>query len=305
MGVKLKFKSGRGRQEKQPTYKKQQSYHYSSNRSNIDRLNQRRERTDNLDKAQASSKSKIGRLPNVVAGLLILAGILYMLNLNSNVIIKPSSGGNDFIGDKSLFQKKAEDYMRSSLLNHSKLTFDRHDMEAQLRDDFPELVDIKVSVYPLKQRPVIDVTFARPTLLISSGERLFVVAQNGITIAEVTNNKDIGVDTDSLPLVQDLSLLDLSVGQFGLGSDQVRYIDEVVYQSTQNDLSIKKMELVPGGGELRVYYGNVDYYVKYNFFEDARQSVGTAISMIDELEQKGIVPKQYIDVRVAERAYVK
>jgi hypothetical protein len=65
------------------------------------------------------------------------------------------------------------------------------------------------------------------------------------------------------------------------------------------------MNLVVGGGELDVKHTGLSYIVKYNIYENARKSFGTFFAAKEYVERSNIHPGEYIDVRIAERAYIK
>ncbi len=303
--MKIRKKTKENKRAETSEYKKQQSYHYSAKRSNADRLYGRKEYIEDDDTKQ--SKSRFGRqlafLPSLVAIVLILLAGFYLLHVSGSVSIKTSSG-DPFIGDKNSLQAKADEYMRSSLLNRTKLTFDEAKMQEALANEFPEFSSLSVKTYLFRQNPVVEVGFAEPTLLLTNGSNNFIISDTGIVMADITdNNSDI--DTSELLLVQDQTGVDIQLGKVALTSDQVDYIKQITYQTDQKKITTESLILVPGGGELHARYGGLKYFVKYNFYEDARQSSGTFLATKEDLETRGVTPTEYIDVRIPERAYVK
>ena len=58
--------------------------------------------------------------------------------------------------------------------------------------------------------------------------------------------------------------------------------------------------------ELDMYLTGQSYYVKFNLADSSPlQEVGTFLAVRQNLQQQGITPSQYIDVRVDGRAYYK
>jgi hypothetical protein len=52
-------------------------------------------------------------------------------------------------------------------------------------------------------------------------------------------------------------------------------------------------------------FNQLDYEVKFSFSNDARKSAGAFLALKKHLDKKGPLPKEYIDARVPERAYVR
>lgn len=304
MIFRRKKTNARSRQVGEVQYKKQQSYHYSAKRSNTERLQGRREQQD--EEAAQQRRKPTGRLallPSFIALGLILVGIAYFLYIPPSVAVD-TQGDTQFIGDQAAVQAKADEYMRSTLLNRTKLTFNEQKLQDSLVREFPEFTNITVSSPLLRHKPVVMVSFATPTLLLTNGTNNYIVSEAGVVLADITHHKP-AIDTTKLLLVQDQTGVAIETGKVALTSEQVDYILEIAYQTDKKKLKIESLILVPGGGELHVRYGGLPYYVKYNMYEDPRKSSGTFLAVKEELNAKGVTPSAYIDVRIPERAYIK
>ncbi len=286
-------------------YKRQQSYHYSSRRSVSDRSFNRQEVSVEGEKTKNTDTSTFKKLPTYISIILVAIGAFYLLTLSTkpNIIVVNNSPGTQLIS-KDLLQKKAEAELKKSILNRFKHTFNEQKLESALLDLSPEISFVKVTSDALKHNPQIRVEFSEPSLLLSTGSNLYVVGSSGKVLADITKSKE-GFKVDSLPLVQDNSNIEITSGKIALTSDQVKYMREIKYQTDQKQINTSTMTIVAGGSQLDVRYGGLNYYVKYNLFEDPRQSSGVFIATKEKLEQDGIIPAEYIDVRVPERAYIK
>ena len=211
-----------------------------------------------------------------------------------------------FIGNARQVESTANKHIKSSIFNRSKLFFNANDLEQKLNVKYPEFESIEVVTYPLRKNPVLLINFSQPAFKVSSNDKIYIVSKSGKAIADYsTIDNQAKINELNLPLLIDLTEIDIRLGSQALTSKQADYIREIEFQTKQNDIKTSKIELAPGGGELRVYYGGADYYVKYNFFEDPRESSGAYLAINEELNKKGQTPKEYIDLRVAERAYIK
>ena len=203
-----------------------------------------------------------------------------------------------------MLQKKAQDELNKSFFNKFKPTFNEDKLEKELLKLSPEIVSIEVETGVLKHNPQIKVEFSEPTALLSTGSNLYIIGSDGKVLADITKNK-AGFKVDNLPLLQDQSSIPIEVSKKALTSSQLFYIQEINFQSSQKKLNVSSIIIQPGGSQLDVKYAGQNYYVKYNFFEDARKSSGVFIALKEKLDSEGTVPTEYIDVRVPERAYIK
>lgn len=288
-------------------YKKQQSYHYSSRRSVNDRAVNRQQVTldDSRDSKKVSKRPLSKYLPSYAAILLVLIGLYYLFTLSSNpkITIINDNSKTQLIS-KDLLQKKAQDELNKSFFNKFKPTFNEDKLEKELLKLSPEIVSIEVETGVLKHNPQIKVEFSEPTALLSTGSNLYIIGSDGKVLADITKNK-AGFKVDNLPLLQDQSSIPIEVSKKALTSSQLFYIQEINFQSSQKKLNVSSIIIQPGGSQLDVKYAGQNYYVKYNFFEDARKSSGVFIALKEKLDSEGTVPAEYIDVRVPERAYIK
>lgn len=295
-------------QSRQPRLQstKQKSFHYSSLRALDDRNFDRKSVVDDQKSINKDSQKQVLKtMPGIFSVVLIVLGIIYLLTLSTkpHIIVTNPSAKTQTINKQSL-NKKTEEVLKTSILNRLKMTFRTEDVSSRLLKVSPEIDSASISINLLRHSPSIKVTLSEPSVLLSNNGRLFVIGSSGKVLADVTRDKTY-FKTDNLPLLQDNSTIDISVGKIALTSLQVDYINQMIYQTSQAGVNVSSMDLVNNGSELDVKYGKLSYYVKYNFFEDARKSSGVFLATKANLEKDKITPAEYIDVRVPERAYVK
>lgn len=283
-------------------YRRPAAYHYSAKRSKADKLFDRGGATKEEIKS-AKMHRRAREIPTYFALLLILASVFYLASLSTAAQITVD-GSQELLRDRSAIQPKANQVLSSSLLNRSKFTFQGDKVEAELRQAFPEFAEVDVSTPLFRHRPHVVITLARPAALLSTGTNIYLIDDQGRALFDTTRNKP-SFDTSDLPLLQDQSTLNIEVGKTALSRTQVAYVQEVRAQTEQKGLKIESMLMVSGGGELNVRFGGLPYYVKFNFFEDARKSTGTFLATKEKLDADKSKPTEYIDVRIPERAYVK
>ncbi len=299
--LKRKIKN-QSRREGQLSQKKQQSFHYSARRTESDRQFDRQEVMDEPEKRPKKQAKEKWQLRIRRFGLLAVVLLLLWINFlpGSVTVMNPQALDADPNDVRTFAQNEA----KKSLLNKSKLTLKRDDLSRAIKDHYVGFSDVDVSSDLFGKNIVLDITSSRPAVLLSTGSNIYIVGQDGVALAEA-NKKKASFDSSSVPLVQDQSAISIEVGKQALSTEQVTFIEEVAYQLETGGLPIATMILLPGGGELQVRFGKVNYYGKFSMYEDARKSSGTFLAMKAESDKSGPKPQEYIDVRIPERAYIK
>lgn len=255
----------------------------------------------------AAAAHHIIHLPVYLALLAILISFLYMMGLTTNpkvILSEPLDGQPQLSRGEEAYHQAARVVMKSSLLNRSKLTIDTTPIEAVLAGHFPELEEVEVDISLFRRRPFVymSVAPARLTLTTTAGQT-FIINKKGraVMLASEVQRGDV----TNLPAVTDQSGLEVVTSQLAMRERDVEYISALVAQLAAKQLSLDSLILPPAASQLDVRAGGQPYTVKFNLELDPRQSVGTFLALKDKLAGEGIVPAEYIDVRVEERAYYK
>ncbi len=284
---------------------KQPAFHYSSNRSQTERSGAR---NDHKDSETTGSKKTIVHhwlsRPVFITGLAVSvlgAGYFSLLTTQPQIRV---SGSQKSIRSTETYTSVTKQ-LTDNLLSHSKLTINRQKITNELQAQFPELVSVDVSTPLFSPKAVVTFTMARPELVLrGDNSDSFVLDNRGVVLFNARNERT-NVAVDSLIAVSDRSNTLISIGKPALTTNQVSFIAEVKRQSESKQLVIESTTMTAGGGELNVRYNTVPYTVKYSLNEDARKSFGTFFATKEYLDKTNTKPAEYIDVRIAERAYIK
>ncbi len=303
---------GRKKKKQQPVGRspqinrqKQTAFHYSSNRSANERPLQRNENPTDEAGVSLARLQWIKRFHTTThilgfLGVVVVAIYLSLLTLAPKVVV---SGDATLIRDTKEYSQTARD-MTSNIGSRNKLSINRQKISADMQQRFPELSTVSVTTPLFSPFATIHVTLSQPALLLKSGSDAYVIDNSGRTLLNTRQSSTVLAE-DKLLTVNDISNTAIEVGKPALTSEQVAFILELRHQSEAKQLTVESASLLGGGGELTVRYAGYPYYVKYNLNEDARKSFGTFIATKEYVEKANTKPSEYIDVRIAERAYVK
>lgn len=241
-------------------------------------------------------------------GALLVSAILcavYFTTLTNNPRIEVvGQNGASSLQDLSVYQSAAQLMLEKSVLNQNKVTISTTKLSNQMLAKFPELNQVQVSLPLLNHRVQVRLIPAQPILLLASASGSYALDSRGIALATGSRLADLS-DLD-LPLVTDDSSLELKLRKQALPAGNATFIAGVsAYLKAQN-LPIASMTLPAGSNELHVRITGKPYYVKFNLADNnSRQQAGTLIAVYDRLNAQAITPGEYIDVRVAGRAYYR
>jgi hypothetical protein len=245
-----------------------------------------------------------------LAGLvLVVAIVVYELQLSTtpHVVSLASSSDVPFLQETKVYQVEASKMFSETASNRNKLTVNATDIGKRLQQKFPELQSASVSLPLLGNTPTVYIKPAEPAMVLAATNGTYVVGDNGRTLTEVTAGTNL--DRLHIPSVTDQSGLSVKVGEQVLPRSAAAFISTVATQLASQKITVQSMTLPAAAGELDVYVTGKPYFVKFNVEkateDNALQQVGTLIAVLKKLEKDGKAPGQYVDVRLAGRAYYK
>lgn len=234
----------------------------------------------------------------------VFLSMIYLLVLVPEAEVKLSGEATITRPDKS-YEFKINQYLGQSISSYTKLTFNQDKLASQLKADFPEISDVKVSIPLFSRQPKVGVQFAEPAVLLRVfGDDTYILDSQGRALVRQSEVSK-GINLNSLIIVNDTSSQKIELNKILLTQQQINFIIEVVRQSEARKISPESINLAGGASQLNVKYKDADYFVKYSFFSDARQSSGAYFTIRDQLEQDNKIPREYIDLRIPERVYIK
>lgn len=251
-----------------------------------------------------SFTSWIIHAPTLVAGLAIAISVGYMLTLDVTPKFVPITDSSDnLLRSNEVYEREGRELFDDSVLSRLKLSIDTNKLATDISNRFPEFKSVSVIVPLFSRRPIVQIEPAQPAFILANQTGAYIVNSDGRAVLEALDAPSSV--RSKLIQVTDAAQLELEEGKPVLPAATVAFITSVIHQLDAKDVKIKSVALPPAAKELYVYVADKPYYVKFDVEGDARLQSGTFISVKQHLEQGNRDATEYIDVRVAERAYVR
>jgi len=285
-----------------PLTEKPKVFSYRSVRNSHDRPLQRGDKAakskKNPDNNSSLSK-KLHKVVNIVILILIISGALYLSVLYPDGQIKVA-GDEVYPRDKVAYEQEINRELKSSIFNRSKFTFDKAKITSNIKEKFPEIDTVDIGVPLMRHRPVIEVSLAKPSAKLVTKDSTYILDQEGRALFD-QKYAAASLDVDSLLSINDDSGHEIILGKPALTELQLDFIREVIGQTSTKGYKPTSFMLSEGGTAVDTRFEGLNYYVKFSFFADARQSSGAFMAIKDQ----AISPGEYVDVRIPDKAFVK
>lgn len=265
---------------------------------------------DQLARTLQTSRSdpaehKGSRLISACILTIILASMLYGLWLDSTpkVIIQANSQ-TAILQKTEVYEKAAQEILQASLVSKTKLSINSSDLSARMKDRFPELSEVEVRVPLAGHRVIFAIWPTQPALVLTSSESgAFIVNSSGRAMVSAATIPDLSAL--NVPLVYDESGIALSPGVDILTEQEVAFIQMVIFQLEAAGEPATELILPLVASELHVRLPKQPYFIKFNMQGEGRLQVGTFLAAQKRFKREGIVPSQYVDVRIPQKAFYK
>lgn len=306
-----KLPEPQGRRRPDTMGSRPQAFSYYAQRSITKNPESTRQRLDTSQIAKGPRRGSVlmrslsSRFGLVIVILVVLVSLFHILSLSSQVKIAPLTDQSSgyFLHDTAQYQRTARDLFGASFLNRNKVTFNAASLEAGMKAQYPELDDVAVTLPLIGTRPIVYIQPTRPAVVLKTAtDGSYVIDSNGTALIADTGQAAL----KSLPVVTDLSGLQVRIGKPALSSATVAFVQIVAHQLNAQGIRIATLTLPQNSNELDVAIAGKPYFVKFNLATtSALQQSGTFLAVQQKLAKQGTTPGQYIDVRVDGRAYYK
>lgn len=276
------------------------SYHSAGNRASAATSEPRiKKPTEN----RLVSRYNWRHIPSLFALSAVLVSVVYLSTISPNprLILIGQNNGPDLLRDSKVYHQAAQKILSNSLADKSKLTIDSDGFSKEMQAQFPELLDVAITMPLMGRRPVVELVAAEPVLRLTAQNESYLLDSNGRVLIRA---KDVA-GVAGLPEVRDQADVKAEVGKAILPGDSVAFITTFVNQLKAQKITIGEMTLPAKASELQVKLKDKPYYIKANLQTNPLVAVGQLLATKQKLEAEHKVPGEYIDVRVEEKVFVK
>jgi hypothetical protein len=256
-----------------------------------------------VSRVASFSLQRFGLLIVIIVAIVSLINVL-AVSSNPRVILLNQQYQSGYLHTAAEYQKAAKKLFSNSFVNSNKITVNMTGISADLTRQFPELSDVIIKLPLVGRDPIIYLSPNKVLIALSaSNGTSYAIDANGQVVGNISRGSFTSLQ---LINIQDDSSATVNIGQFILSTSTVTFIQTVIYQVEQRQLTISKLILPAEASELDMYLVGQPYFVKFNLNDpDPLQEVGTFLAVQHYLKGQNITPAQYIDARVAGRAYYK
>lgn len=250
-------------------------------------------------------QNRLHYIPTALAILAILASIGYMLSVSPRariiVVNEQDRTTRSFLRPESTYEQYANEWLTGSPFDFTKLTLNTEKMASDIQNKFPELTHVSVNLPIVGRRPLVYVQVTQPsyTYIAKSGEG-YILDEQGRAMMNAGDSL-----APTLTRVKDDTQQEISLGSQVMPASQIDFMQTVQKQLAAKGIKVSSFELPARANELTLHLDKIAYTVKFSFANDARQQSGAFIAVKKDLDKKRVIPKQYVDVRVADRVYYK
>jgi hypothetical protein len=208
--------------------------------------------------------------------------------------------------ESAVYRKAAEEAIKSNFLNRSKLLFQNVSFEQKLKEQFPEISQVR-PVMPLGGRNLsVVITVSDPFAAVFSGSDTGIVNADGVLV--VKNSQSVPDDLTKLRFTDPQS--NFEVGSRILTSSEVELLkllqtemSTLVFKDSTS-ANISEVLFNVADGQIEAKLQDKSFFIKLSSFNSAEIQVGGAKATLKQLDREDKLPTQYIDVRVPGRAFV-
>jgi len=289
-------------------YKKANMFSYYASRSDsardiTDRNLQIKNDKRHLLDPSAKVRLPLKYLPSFVMAVVILFCLIYVTGLNSNVKLRITNEQQIGINSRSEYEDSIAKMLEGSIANKSKMLIDTDKIASDISAKYPELGNISIIMPLIGRRLVVKADPSPPGAILATNGDRYILDENGRIIAYADDQKSSVIE--GLPVIIDENNLRLKLGNYALSRDAIWFVRDVAYQLKDKKLSVQNMALPADTNELRIKLRDLKYFIKFDLKGDSRVQAGTFIALNKKLSAENIVPKEYVDVRVAGKVYYK
>lgn len=231
-------------------------------------------------------------LRSLLIGIILLVAIWSIFSIREVRV-----EGNQYVTTQAI-QKLADASFERHPFSRSTLTLNFANLSTELATADQRLKEVVIArSWP--SAVVIKVVERQPSLGWKSGAQTYVLDPEGVAVAYQT-------DTSlKLPVVEDSTNLPIKIGDHVVPTRFVRFVADLINTMPKSSgLQITGMRVPDTTSELYVTTSR-KFFIKFDTTREASEQIGDLKLVLDTLAKQKKTPGEYIDLRIAGKAYYK
>lgn len=242
---------------------------------------------------RGSRRPKLSPLQGRVVVMILLVlvvgwGIGRMSTIDKVEVAAPSRAGE--------IQSAALKLTDSNWKWGNQLTFDAESFTSRLKEEDPALKDVSVKRKGLNTL-VVTATLKQPSLGWNTGNQTYVLDRDGTIIGTVTGSP-------AFPVIVDGSNVPVQTGQRVVSANFVQFVQQVVPALAATGITVTRFDIKDTTLDLSAQT-NKGYKLLFDTSRGAEEEVADLRAVQRLLASQKKVPAEYIDLRIAGKAYYK
>ena len=188
--------------------------------------------------------------------------------------------------------------------NHYILTMDEKEASARIRDKRPDILAVRYTFSPFHGTLNVDLVQSPVVLIVQNKEQFAYLNLDGV-VSQIRRDPPSDDELRVYPLLVDDSSLPIEMGKVFIPKDIVEFIRDVEKAAQIKSLETHTYSLPVVPREVRMKFADASYYIKLSTMQPARDQLQAVVDIRNYFKKNKITPGEYVDLRVAEKAYYK
>lgn len=262
--------------------------------------------TDRQVKNKKIRRSKLFKRRLITISLLVFIISLSLRYQITGFNVKPQSGVTLTDQSKIEYEQTMNSYTDKHTPLKQSWLLDQKGMVSYTVDKHPEISKIRVSSnQPFTTNINAKLSFRKPIFILEGVGESYFIDKDGVLF---TKNMYKSQNIANLPKIEDQGGISPDPGQTILTDTVVSDIAKIynnVPAIYKDKNKVSKVILPPAAREIRVQLEGIQYYLKFSTDREIEEQVGELQVLLGFIYQNNISPGEYIDLRVANKAYYK
>lgn len=193
----------------------------------------------------------------------------------------------------------ANDYLAENPLGRFKFTFSEEEFSNYIINNNPEVGAVSVNM-PIFGQASLTISERSPVFYWSTDQGTLLGDETGVVYRSADNQSEL-----QIPTLKDNSPLSANKGDKVVSSSTLEYIEALSQEFESKAVTVAHYQIPSSSREVYVFPRDKKYYIKISQDRSVVGQVDEASKTMKFLDKSNKQPKEYIDVRVIDKAYYR